>query len=214
MKNRFKIILAGLFLLCAIAVIAQTTGAGHSALIIIDGKPATEQELEALQQKKLFEIQFLNPSKAQALYGPAGANGALLVTTLGSAASEEPLVLLNGRPIPADSLQKVQFEKIDVIRGQQALNLYGPAGKDGVYLVQAAPELTDVWLEIRNKKGKPVKGAQLTDEQGNVLAVSNSCGIITLENFSKGTNVIVKSKKYKPQTVSISSKKQNIILLK
>ena len=214
MKNRFKIILAGLFLLCAIAVIAQTTGAGHAALIIIDGKPATEQELEALQQKKLFEIQFLNPSKAQALYGPAGANGALLVTTLGSAASEEPLVLLNGRPIPADSLQKVQFEKIDVIRGQQALNLYGPAGKDGVYLVQAAPELTDVWLEIRNKKGKPVKGAQLTDEQGNILAVSNSCGIITLENFSKGTNVIVKSKKYKPQTVSISSKKQNIILLK
>ncbi|AHM61201.1 TonB-dependent receptor family protein [Flammeovirgaceae bacterium 311] len=216
MKMYITVVLAGLFILLNFDARAQSRGGGNETLIIIDGQPATEQELQALSDSSHFEIQYLSPQKAQAIYGPAGAKGALLLTKSKPSGQNKagPLVVLNGKPVPADSLEHIPFQKIDVLRGRQAINLYGPAAKDGVFMVEAAPEKAHFWLEIVNKKGKPVKGAQLLDEEGNVLAISNKCGMALLENFPVGSNVTIKSKRYQPLQLGISDRKQKIILSK
>ncbi len=214
MKLYIKILLAGFFILQSFAAVAQSRSGGQEVLIIINGQPATEKELQAITENEPYEIQYLSPQKAQALYGPAGAKGAMLLTTTQVSKENKPLVVLNGRPVPADSLEQLPFKKIDVLRGRQAINLYGPAGKDGVLLVEARPEKADFWLEIVNEKGKPVKGAQLLDKEGNVLATTNKCGLALLENFKRGSSVIVKSKRYQPLQLGVSDQKLKIILLK
>ncbi|WP_225000277.1 hypothetical protein [Cesiribacter sp. SM1] len=214
MKMYLKAVLAGLFILQSFVAVAQNRSAGQEVLIIINGEPATEKELQAITEREPYEIQYLSPQKAQALYGPAGAKGAMLLTTTPVRKANKPLVILNGKPVPADSLKQLPFKKIDVLRGRQAINLYGPAGKDGVLLVEAEAEKTDVWLEIVNKKGRPVKGAQLLDKDGNVLGTTNKCGLALLENFTRGNSVTVKSKRYQTLQLDISDRKQKIILSK
>ena len=191
----------------------RPTPADSSMLIIIDGKPATHQELEEMSKNNLFTIDFLSPAKARAIYGLAGAHGALLVSTTGKK-QEDPLVILNGREIPADSLNNVPFEQIHVLRGQQAINLYGPAAKEGAYLVKTAPEPVNVWVEVVDVKGRPVKGVQLINEENAVLAITNNCGIALLENFPKGNHVKLHSKKHKPQQAQLANQKEKFILKK
>ncbi len=50
-----------------------------------------------------------------------------------------PLVLLNGKSIPSDSLKKIDpntIESIEVIKGQQADSLYGEKGRNGVIVIK------------------------------------------------------------------------------
>lgn len=214
MRSSFVMALCALFFIIAYTARAQiTNSADSSMLVIIDGKPATHQQLEKMSKSSLFTIDFLSPAKARALYGLAGAQGALLVSTTGKK-QEDPLVILNGREIPADSLNNVPFEQIHVLRGQQAINLYGPAAKEGAYLVKTAPEPVNVWVEVVDVKGRPVKGVQLINEENAVLAVTNNCGIALLENFPKGNYVKVHSKRYKPQQAQLSNQKEKFILKK
>ena len=50
-----------------------------------------------------------------------------------------PLVLLNGKSIPVDSLKKIDpntIESIEVFKGQQADSLYGEKGRHGVIVIK------------------------------------------------------------------------------
>lgn len=50
-----------------------------------------------------------------------------------------PLVLLNGKSIPSDSLKKIDpntIESIEVFKGQQADSLYGEKGRNGVIVIK------------------------------------------------------------------------------
>jgi len=50
-------------------------------LVIIDGKPSTQEDLRKLKAKKVKEIKILKDAGATAIYGNRGANGVILVST-------------------------------------------------------------------------------------------------------------------------------------
>lgn len=214
-------------LLCLVSIgtvaMAQEQLPKAALVVVIDGKLASQEVLEQLPEEAIHTIQFLPPQKAKLIYGAAGANGALLVKTkqLEETLTEsrvesqkEPLVVVEGKVMPADSLSKMEFERIDVVRGQQAINMYGPAAKDGVYLVSKEKERLDAWLKVEDKKGRPVKGAELVDEAGTTLAITNNCGLAWLEGVEKGKNIKVLRRRYQPVETRITEKKQIVILQK
>ncbi len=49
-------------------------------LYIIDGKPATDEEVKALKPDGIKEINVLKDASATALYGTRGANGVVIIT--------------------------------------------------------------------------------------------------------------------------------------
>ena len=183
-----------------------------SLLVVINGEISGRENLDEISDQ-IDRIHYLSAREAANLYGAAGAGGALLVKTR-KQEEEEPLVLIDGQKVPVDSLQERSFRKIDVIRGQQAMNIFGPTAKDGVWLVQTLDEsqLLRVQLEVKNKKGKGLKGIQIKNKEGKLLGVTNHCGIAIVENLSVGNSVVLLDKKNKSFNIEIKEHINSIVL--
>ncbi len=183
------------------------------AYIIINGIPSSQQELDKVRKDSTVVIHFIPGNKAVPLYGPQAKNGALVATISPGKTMAEPVVFLEGRRIPLDSLNFNNVERIDVIRGQQAVNLYGPAGKNDVYIVHKGPPLfIDVIMRITDKNGKPVKKAEVIGENGSILAKSDKCGWVSLENFSMGNTVTISAGKKILKNLVITDQVMNVKL--
>lgn len=181
-----------------------------SLLIVIDGVVSTQAKLEEVSSS-IERINYLSARDAAHIYGTAG--GAILVKTRENN-KREPVVLMDGEPVLADSLNNISFRKIDVITGHQALSLFGPSGKEGVWLVQSAdaPELKNVRLEVKDKSRKPLRGIRIKDSTGELLGVTNRCGVVYLENYSSGNSVYLSGKKFAPKKIEINSSQTTIEL--
>ena len=208
MKNT---LIAAFWLFSFFGIFTAQAQQKDAILVIINGEPATQQELEEISEQ-IEEIQFLSPRDAAHIYGVAGAGGAFMVKTKKS--KKEPVILLNGTRVPEDSLQGTSFEKIDVIRGNQAINLYGPAARDGVWLVQAeeTPQKENVLLEVKDSKGRGLRGVAVKNEREQLLATTNKCGMVVLENFSFGESVTLIGKKGSTKKIKIDNPVNSIIL--
>ncbi len=191
-----------LFLLASCSAFAQEDSRIY---IVIDGIPATDEAYEKVQSDTTAEMHFLPASKAVPLYGPVAAKGALLITTRNARQSQNPVFLLEGRRIDQDSINYSDIRRIDVIRGQQALNLYGPAAKDGVYLLHREKNTpVNVILRLVDERGNPVRRGKVISENGSILAESDKCGWIMLENFSLGNTVTISAGKKKLTSLVIN----------
>lgn len=181
--------------------------------IVIDGIPATDEAYEKVQNDSTVVMHFLPPAKAVPLYGPVAAKGALLITTGKAESATRPVFFREGSRIDPDSLDYSNVQRIDVIRGRQAINLYGPAGKDGVYLLHEEEKPTvDVILRLTDKKGNPVKRGKVMSENGSILAESDKCGWVILENFSLGKTVTISTGKNKTTQLVITRQVMNVKL--
>lgn len=193
---------------------AQDVNESKPLLVVIDGEMASQEILDTIPQEQIEHIHYLMERDARAIYGMAAPYGALLVKTK---KKMKPVIFKDGQPVPADS-NDLYFDRIDVIRGQQAINLYGPGAKDGVYLLHTEEgnkeKRLDVLLEVVNSRGKPVKGATITDESGKVLAISNNCGMAYVENLLVGNNISIFSKKYQRKDIPVGEKRVKIQLQK
>ena len=179
--------------------------------VIIDGKPATAEAFQRIQSDSATVIYFLPPEKAVALYGPVAAKGALIITSRKKPV-ENPVFLKNGERIHPDSIDYKNVTRIDVIRGAKAVDLYGLAGKDGVYILhEEEAQPTDVILRWTNEKGNPVKRGKVISENGSILARTDKCGWAVLENFSLGKSVTL-STANKSTRIKITQKVMNVKL--
>ena len=103
--------------------------------VLINGRQAAAEDIEKLPAQSIQQMHYLHGRDAINLLGLAGAGGVLLVKTSSQKELLQPVVLKEGARISIDSLERTSFSRIDVIRGQQALNLYGPGAAGGVLLV-------------------------------------------------------------------------------
>lgn len=198
----------------SMALKAQDMPKSKALLIVIDGKISTQQALDSIPQERIRQMDYLKGEDARAIYGLAAAQGALQVKTSNG---QNPVVMKDGQPVTEDSLAKLEFKRIDVIRGQQALNLYGPGAKEGVYLFHSAKEKEkrmDVLLEIMNAKGKPVNGAIIKDENEKILAISNKCGMAYVENLLEGQDISIFSQGYQRKDTTILENRVKLLLEK
>jgi hypothetical protein len=193
---------------------AQDVVENKPLLVVIDGEMSSQEVLDTIPQEQIEHIHYLMARDARAIYGMAAPYGALLVKTK---KNMNPVIFKDGQPVSADT-HELDFDRIDVIRGRQAINLYGPGARDGVLLLHTEEgnkeKRLDVLLEIVNSRGKPVKGATITDESGKVLAISNNCGMVYVENLLVGNNISIFSKKYQRKDIPVREKKVKIQLQK
>lgn len=193
-----RLVLSTCFLLFTLAAIAQESDSS-SFYLVIDGERATQSEFNKMQLDSTAVIHFLKADKAMDLFGPAARNGALIISGHTEIEDQKKAIYLyRNQRISADSIEFNNVSRIDVIRGRQALNLYGVAGKNGVYIIHdQKPQFTNVILRITDKNGKPVRNATIKNKNGSILAKSDKCGWVNLENFSIGNTVtIAAGKKY------------------
>lgn len=183
--------------------------------LVINGEPATTEEFDEATRDTTAVMHFLPSAKAIRLFGPIAKNGAIMLTTNPIPdSSYSPIMIMNGRRTHPDSLNNKRFEYIDVIRGPRATSLYGPTGKDGVFIVHPSeePPLQTIILHLTNSKGKAVKKAKVISENDRILAMSDSCGWIVLENFSLGNTVTISTGKKSLKNLVINNQYMNVKL--
>jgi hypothetical protein len=122
------------------------------------------------------------------------------IEVLGQAAKDSlrlknnAVIFINGKPV-SDTLRLTDFEKIDYIKGRQAIDLVGPRGKGGVFLVSSDGKIP-VYGVVSTSKGSKIKGAKVMTEEGKVLMVTNKCGVFFISGFKLYDNLVIKKKGY------------------
>jgi hypothetical protein len=123
-----------------------------------------------------------------------------------------PLVFINGKPA-SDTLKLSDFERIDYIKGKQAIELMGPRGKDGIYLISSDGKIP-VYGVVQTNSGKKVVGAEVISEVGLVLTKTNKCGIFFLPTFRLYKKMTIRKKGFEDLLVSIDQTEVNVKLVK
>ncbi len=205
-----QLLLSSAFLLFSMAVMAQKSDS-TSFFLVIDGEQATQEEFRKIQNDSTVIIHFLKGDRAIELYGPAARNGALITSRPDP--SNKGVFFYGKTRISADSVDYSNISRIDVIRGRQAIDLYGPGGKDGVFILhENKPEFANIIIRITNNKGNPVGKATVKNKNGSILAKSDKCGWVILENFSLGNAVTISKGKSNLTNLVINRQVMNVKL--
>lgn len=129
-------------------------------LVFIDGERVDMKVLKALGPDRIEKITILKDDKAVAKYGAEGKNGVMLVTLkkggktavlpdnmlikkkeakkLTNVALDKVLLIIDGVRAPKGAVGRVNpniIEKVKVLKGKSATDLYGADGKNGVVLI-------------------------------------------------------------------------------
>lgn len=85
-----------------------------------------------------------------------------------------PVIFINGKPV-LDTVRLSEFERIDYIKGRQAIELVGPRGQGGVYLVSGDGKIPFYGI-VTSPNGNKIKGVKIISNEGKLLATTNECG--------------------------------------
>jgi TonB family protein len=127
-----------------------------NALVIVDGKEITKDELEKISPDKIESISVLKNESATILYGEKGKDGVILLTLKNDGQTNQslklqansPLIFKNtdgsgSRPLivkdgliaeneNVNNIPPETIESINVLKGESATKKYGEKGKNGV----------------------------------------------------------------------------------
>ncbi len=171
-------------------------------LYIVDGKETTS--IKDIPPDDIEKINVLNKASSAAIYGQKGKDGVIIIQTkdgaskslqgkidnpkLGSMQNSEnmglkspsgsapPIFILDGKEVPnIDDVSPENIEKIDVLKGKSATELYGEKGKNGVVVItskqKAETNTITSELELRQFIAKNIKypvAAQKNNVHGTV----------------------------------------------
>jgi TonB-dependent SusC/RagA subfamily outer membrane receptor len=141
----------------SVEAIERAAGSQTDApLIIVDSVRVGNGVLRALNPEAIESVEVVKGIAASALYGPEARNGVIMITTKESAGGRtvrireaeveradsnverEPIFLLDGVRVSNDILRAMSPESIDrieVLKGNAAVALYGPEGQNGVIII-------------------------------------------------------------------------------
>jgi hypothetical protein len=122
------------------------------------------------------------------------------------------VVFINGKPV-SDTLRLSGFERIDYIKGKQAIELMGPRGKDGVYLVSSDGKIP-VYGEVMTVGGSKIRNAEVISGDGNVLTKTNKCGTFFIPFFNLYNKLIIKKNGFVDYSIEIGKTEVLIKLVK
>ncbi len=123
----------------------------------------------------------------------------------------KPVVFINGKP--ADSVQFSPSDRIDYVKGKQAVELAGPRGKDGVLLVSSDGKIP-VRGVVMNSRGKGLKNVDVCSPNGTVLTTTSRKGEFSIDAISLHEVLLIRKKGFREARVEIITSEQKIKLVK
>ncbi|MGN6265955.1 MAG: N-acetylmuramoyl-L-alanine amidase, partial [Ginsengibacter sp.] len=105
----------------------------QNALIIIDGKKSSKDEMKNIPSGNIESINVLKGEKAIEKYGEKGKNGVIEIATQFTIPGN-PSIIIDGKKSSKQDLNKIpgdRIETINVLKGESAIKKYGDKGKDG-----------------------------------------------------------------------------------
>ncbi|MCX8491610.1 MAG: hypothetical protein ORN54_11135 [Cyclobacteriaceae bacterium] len=122
------------------------------------------------------------------------------------------VIFINGKPV-RDTLRLSEFERIDYIKGRQAIELIGSRGKGGVYLVSSDGK-TPVYGIVTNPKGNKISGVEVISSDGKLLTITNKCGTFFISAVKLYDVLVVRKKGYEDVSVRIQQTETVVRLTK
>ena len=126
-------------------MLVEPLGDGKEPVFIVDGSTVPKETLDNMDPDKIATINVYKDEKAIEKYGEKAKNGVVVVRTkkkekislVPSDTDEkaQPLIIIDGEEIPRGSLKDLDpddIEKINVVKGEKAIEKYGEKGKNGV----------------------------------------------------------------------------------
>jgi len=120
-------------------------------IVYVDGKLSDNDEFEKINPNRIKSVSVLKDKTAIEKYGDKGKNGVILITTkennervtLLSSGKEEPIVFIDGELSSNKALKELDpdtIEKMEVLKGENAIKEYGKKGKNGVIIITLKKE--------------------------------------------------------------------------
>jgi TonB-dependent SusC/RagA subfamily outer membrane receptor len=111
-------------------------------LIVVNGKISNVQ-LTSIDPDNIESVSVTKPPSFKEEYGILSENGVISIVTRDyvrfddQEESKNPIVLVNGKVYgySLDSINVVEIESLNVLKGISATRLYGKAGENGVILI-------------------------------------------------------------------------------
>jgi len=144
--------------------------------------------------------------------------------------SATPIFILDGKEVPnIDDISPENIEKIDVLKGESAIELYGEKGKDGVVVItskqKAERDKITSELELRQFIAKNIKNpvvAQKANKTGEVqlfIELNSSGRVVKISEKTSGDElfldeIVVVAYKNKDDVIISNSLDTNNDLLK
>jgi hypothetical protein len=122
------------------------------------------------------------------------------------------VIFINGKPV-RDTLRLSEFERIDYIKGRQAIELVGPRGKGGVYLVSSDGKIP-VYGIVTNPKGNKISGVEVISSDGKVLTRTNKCGTFFISAVKLYDVLIIRKKGFENVPLRVQQTENVISLTK
>ncbi|WP_347839060.1 carboxypeptidase-like regulatory domain-containing protein [uncultured Draconibacterium sp.] len=128
---------------------------GEAPLYILDGKEIGK--VEEISAEELESISVLKDESATTLYGEKGKNGVIIFTTKerGKNKMRNAVLIKDGKKYDGEvsDIDAESIESINILKGESAIEKYGPAAKDGA-------------IVIKSKNAAKIEGAPLVYVDG------------------------------------------------
>ncbi|VBB45644.1 Peptidase M56 BlaR1 (modular protein) [uncultured Paludibacter sp.] len=159
-------------------------------IYIVDGIPTDKEKVSSIDGKEIASVSVLKDASATALYGTRGLNGVVLITTKkanGKNISENiketsnALYIIDGVYTDKKVIDKTDpsnIASVSVLKGDEAIKMYGKRGKNGVINIttkkystnaKESPVKEDVMNYIEKQKTKKMTSAKITGEGNKVI---------------------------------------------
>lgn len=217
-----------------------------AGILIVDGKEVTKEEAAKLQQnpENIKSIDVLKGEKAVEKYGEKGRNGVIVFKTKShvSASSSgnlkspedidkpvlnnnEILYYVNDKEITEKGFRQIspdEIESVTVLKGDNAVKVYGERARDGVILVTlkeyTTGKINDKFIVkgkvIDDATGKPVQAASIVILKTTIGTVTDMNGEFLLQVDKEKASIAVSYIGYKTKIVEVADDEYLQIRLK
>ena len=184
-------------------------------IYIVNGKIVSKEEIEDVDSEDIESINVIKGKTAVEVYGAKAKNGAVIMKKKGGKSwtidtdkdhkvkveyefidhndGEAPLIILDDKIISKKEMKNMNYnliDKIEVIKDDKAIEIYGNKGKNGVIVIDSKTgninadkikfrSTDDVEYDVK------VKGAYFEDKKGNISkVVSGYNNVFIVDNSS------------------------------
>jgi hypothetical protein len=120
------------------------------------------------------------------------------------------LLFVNGMP-SHDSVKHTHFDRIDFIKGKQAIELFGARAKEGVFLLSSDGKIP-VYGFVTTTKGKIIPHAEVTNEMGVLLTKTNKCGSFFISSHRLYEHLVIHKNGYNDLSIEVTQTELKIKL--
>lgn len=113
---------------------------GKKPLYIVDGKEISPEEAGNIDPKDIYAINVLKEKNATLAYGEKGKNGVVKITMKKNPQADvkKALLVIDGKIVKDKTVNDInpdEIASINVLKGDNATNLYGEEGKNGAIVI-------------------------------------------------------------------------------